>query len=141
MHHHFGSRFLIGSLSSMGFCSSYSEVQRFEASAAVSNSTDIPDSGDNVFLQYVGDNMDHNACTLNGNHTFHGMGIIASATPGTSQARAVPRLNVTSKDVKDVGTIDITYFQGNRAHFGNIMYKDIEDLRMLNPSSARVDLL
>ena len=41
MHHHFRSRFLIDSLSAMGYCSSYSEVQRFEANAAASVAPDI----------------------------------------------------------------------------------------------------
>ncbi|KAK7111326.1 hypothetical protein V1264_010980 [Littorina saxatilis] len=36
MHHHFGSRYLIDVLNAMGFSSSYTEVQRFEANAAVS---------------------------------------------------------------------------------------------------------
>lgn len=34
MHHNFGSRSLIDTLYNMGFCSSYSEVQRFEKCAA-----------------------------------------------------------------------------------------------------------
>ena len=30
------------------------------------------------FVQYVADNVDHNVCTLDGQNTFHGMGIIGS---------------------------------------------------------------
>ena len=41
LHHHFGSRFLIDLLHALGFCSSYSEVQRFLSSAAVASGTDI----------------------------------------------------------------------------------------------------
>ena len=35
MHHHFASRFLVDTLNNLGYCSSYSEVKRFESSAAV----------------------------------------------------------------------------------------------------------
>ena len=33
-------------------------------------------------MQFVADNADHNLRTLDGHETFHGMGIIAAATPG-----------------------------------------------------------
>ena len=42
MHHHYGSKFLIDSLNSHGFCSSYTEVKKFEMSAAQIKGTDIP---------------------------------------------------------------------------------------------------
>ena len=41
MHHHFRSRFLIDNLAAMGYCSSYSEVQRFEENAAFSTCPDV----------------------------------------------------------------------------------------------------
>ena len=34
-----------------------------------------------TFTQLVADNIDHNVATLNGQETFHGMGIIADSTP------------------------------------------------------------
>ena len=40
-------------------------------------SKQVTNTGDNTFVQYVGDNVDHNIATLNGKGTFHGMGIIA----------------------------------------------------------------
>ena len=30
------------------------------------------------FTQFCADNIDHNVCTLDGNNTFHGMGMIAA---------------------------------------------------------------
>ncbi|VDI53290.1 Hypothetical predicted protein [Mytilus galloprovincialis] len=81
MHHHFGSRFLIDSLYNMGFSSSYSEVQRYEMNAAMSQGTDIPEVTEEGNLQYIADNVDHNLRTIDGHGTFHGMGIIASVTP------------------------------------------------------------
>ena len=38
IHHHFASKFLIDTLHSLGFCSPYSEIERFESFAAVSKS-------------------------------------------------------------------------------------------------------
>ena len=67
MHRHFGSRFLVDSLHSHGFCSSYSEVQNFERSAAFFQGTHIPEldnTCDSVFIQYAADNVDHNLRTI-----------------------------------------------------------------------------
>ena len=80
VHKHYGSRFLIDSLHSHGFCSSYSEVQKFERSAALFQGTDIPelnDADESVFIQHSADNVDHKIRT----NTFHGMGIIVAVTP------------------------------------------------------------
>lgn len=40
MHHHFGSRFLLDTLNTHGFDSSYTEVQRFELNAAAAAAHD-----------------------------------------------------------------------------------------------------
>lgn len=79
--HEFGSEFLLQQLSRLGF----REVTRFKTSLMPSGNDRIPDIGAS-FTQFVADNTDHNVRTLDGNNTFHGMGIIA-ATPvqnGTS---------------------------------------------------------
>ena len=58
-HHHFRSRFLVDSLSAMGFCSSYSEVQRFAENAAISVAPDILGGDSNrldMTLLFVADN-------------------------------------------------------------------------------------
>ena len=78
MHKQFGSRFLIDTLNQLGFCSSYSEIQRYERSAAVNLGTDIPGLMPGTFVQHIADNVDHNLRTLDGYNTFHGMGIIAA---------------------------------------------------------------
>ena len=59
MHHHFASKFLINSLHSHGYCSSYSEIQLFEWSAAAQQGTELP-INTNSFVQYMADNVDHN---------------------------------------------------------------------------------
>ena len=68
MHHHFRSNFLIDIRSSMGYCSSYSEVQRFEENAASSVAPDVLDgvhTPDKMVL-FAADNVDHTMVTLDG---------------------------------------------------------------------------
>jgi len=84
MHQHFRSRFLIDILSAMGYCSSYTEVQRFEENAAAAGAPEVLGNiniADKMLL-FVADNVDHNIISLDGKGTFHGMGMIAAITPG-----------------------------------------------------------
>lgn len=67
MHHHFGSKFLIDTLSNLGFSSSYWEVQKYESSAAATLKVQLPEYFPGQFLQFVADNVDHNIRTLDGN--------------------------------------------------------------------------
>jgi hypothetical protein len=90
MHHHFGSRFLIDSLYQHGFCSSYSEVQRYEHSAATSRAIETTVQP-GQFVQYAADNVDHDIRTLDGKGTFHGIGMIGAVTPGMKTTRVVSR--------------------------------------------------
>ncbi|CAC5419298.1 unnamed protein product [Mytilus coruscus] len=59
MHHHFGSCFLVDTLYNLGFCSSYSEVQKFEMNTAASRSTEN-ENDNHSFVQFIADNVDHN---------------------------------------------------------------------------------
>ena len=81
MHYNIGSRFLIDSLHEHGFCSSYSEVQRFEHNAALTRGTVTPNFCANDTIQYMADNMDHNVNTLDRLNSFHEMGMTATITP------------------------------------------------------------
>ena len=109
-HHQFGSRFLIDILNSKGFCSSYSEVQRFESSAAMTHGTDFCKTPEQ-FLQFVGDNVDRNTRSLDGHNTFHGMGIIATLTPKVKQTRHIPRIRATNEDLIKIGKVNIAYYK------------------------------
>lgn len=83
MHHHFRSRFLIDNLFALGFCSSFSEVQRFEENAAATAAPDVPGNANmpGSMLLFAVDNVDHNIISLDGKGTFHGMGMVACITP------------------------------------------------------------
>ena len=110
LHHHFASRFLIDTLNKHGFCCSYHEVHHFEQNAAVSYGADIPNFS-SQFVQYVADNVDHNTRTLDGNDTFHGMGMIAVITPAVKKCHQIFRVKVTAKDIAEVGKVPIQFPQ------------------------------
>eukprot|EP00794_Sanderia_malayensis_P002072 gene2072-2349_t len=111
MHRQFGSRFLIDSLHSHRFCSSYSEVQKFERSAAYHQGTEIEGIDNDSFIQHVADNVDHNVRTIDGLNTVHGMGIIAAVTPRVTYTKPVPRIDVSSKDIISIGSIETRAFR------------------------------
>ena len=93
LHRHYASRFLIDTLHKHGFCCSYNEVHQFEQNAVLSYGTDIPNYS-SQFVQYVADNVDHNIKTLDGNDTFHGMGMIAVITPKIKKSNPILRVKV-----------------------------------------------
>jgi len=139
LHLDYGSRFLIDTLSELGFCSSYSEVQRFQQSASVSQRLDIPGfTPDQQFMQFVADNVDHNTRTLDGLNTFHGMGIIVAVTPAVKSTRIVPRVQATAEDVAAVGKIDIHFYKGRESSSGT--YKSLPGFCAEDPSYS-IDLL
>ena len=132
-HHHFASHFLLDLLYHLGFCSccymylfssswySYHEVKNFEQNAAANQGMKI--SGlTNEFIQYIGDNVDHNIQTLDGHDTSHGMRI-ATVTPCTNQVCVVPRENVTMHDISSAGHIPIYFPHHENYTLVDIIYK------------------
>ena len=59
--------------------------------------------------QYVADNTDYNIRTLEGNDTFHGMGMIAIVILGTKKSNQILRVKVTPKDIAAVGRVPVYY--------------------------------
>ena len=140
LHHSFASRFLIDTLYNLGLCISYSEVHKFETSAAAAQGIDIPGYEDGNFIQYVADNVDHNVRTLDGSDTFHGMGIIAGVTPGTKSRDPIPRLDVSIDDLKSAAKIDIKYYRPPSNLMTEISYQELEDLKVID-TTRLVDFL
>lgn len=128
LHHHFASKYLIDVLNSFGFCSYYGEVLKFESSAAVSQGAYLPQTMSDSMIQFSADNVDHNLHTLDGHDTFHGMGIIASVTPGMKFSNSIPRLDTTADQVVNAGKIDLKYhkLKAEMPHF------TLKDLRRLD---------
>ena len=118
LHHLSGSRHIVDLLHKLGFCSSYDEVKTFERSAALHQGVDLYGVGPgSSCIQFVADNVDHNLKTLDGEGTFHGMGIIGAATPGVQANNHIPRqasltaVSVTTRNqipIKEYGPKPVT---------------------------------
>ena len=139
MHHHFSSKFLIDSLYSHGFCVSYTEVRKFERNAALAQGIDLPGFTPDQCMQYAGDNVDHDLCTIDGKNTFHGMGIIATVTPALKTKRVVPRRNVTPQEIADIARINILPYLGENSALDWLTYGSL-NTKLLDQSS-NIDLL
>ncbi|VDH88715.1 protection of telomeres protein 1 [Mytilus galloprovincialis] len=129
LHHNFASRFLVSTLNNLGFCSSYQEIQKFESSAALTQGVDIPGEICNSFIQFVADNVDHNVRTLDGNNTFHGMGIIAGITPGTKRTAPIPRISVSSDDINSIAKVNIQYYKPQNDFMTKLNFSELRELR------------
>ena len=143
LHHMFGSRFLIETLNSMGFCSSYPEVQRFESSAVVARNQETSDLLDQThFLQFVADNVDHNTDTIDGNNTFHGMGIISCTTPGKIKSpKEIPRVELSTEELLSIGHINVLHYTPDQLNsFTSMKFEKLQELRKIN-TTWKLDIL
>ena len=78
----FGSKWLAGHISRLGYRISYDEVLRYKQSVVESmNGVENMNESSN-FTQWVADNVDHNINTLTGKGTFDGIGIISVTQSG-----------------------------------------------------------
>ena len=139
LHHHFASRFVVDSLHHHGFCCSYQQVQEFERSAALSHGTDIPNFS-YQFVQYAADNVDHNIRTLDGDNTFHGMGMIATVSPGVRSNNRIPRMKVSLGDLASLGQVPIRFHKEESIGMTAIMYEKLYKLKAHDPT-ANLDIL
>ena len=74
----FGSKLLNVMLNHLGFSSSYDEVIRFKQNVVrFEKADDVMKLMTGDFIQYVGDNTDHDINTIDGKNTHHGLGSIA----------------------------------------------------------------
>ncbi|KAK7111484.1 hypothetical protein V1264_011106 [Littorina saxatilis] len=140
LHHLFGSKFIVEHVNKLGFCSSYAEVRRFEQCAAVSQGVDLYGTVPDSRIQFVADNVDHNIRTLDGTGTFHGMGIIASATPCQKQHNSIRRdQRVTNKSLMGVGSIPVRYFDPSTISL-SLVYELLHDFST-NDDRKKLDLV
>ena len=90
------SKWLNSLLSRLGFAVSYDEVIRFKQNIVAHDSVDeVVCPLGTTFMQYVGDNTDHDIATVDGKNTHHGLGSIAIANGVfadiNNQRRPLPR--------------------------------------------------
>ena len=146
LHHYFGSKFLIDTLYSHGFCSSYAEVLKFESCAAaqVPLTMDIENdavrslmSGNGHFRQFVCDNADRNPWSLDGKKALHAMGIIETVTPAIRQRTLIRRDN--QSNIQSQSVIPIHYYDRPKSN-KPIIYARLRQVRREIPVSL-VDVL
>jgi hypothetical protein len=52
---------------------------------------------------------------IDGNNTFHGMGIIACATPGKQKSpKEIPRVEVTTEELISIGHINVFHYKSDQ---------------------------
>ncbi|WAR14553.1 LOW QUALITY PROTEIN: hypothetical protein MAR_004658 [Mya arenaria] len=68
--------------------------------------TNLPDFSPGKFLQFVADNVDHNACTLDGHGTFHRMGIIACTSPISDAKMPISKKEIPLEEIVELGHFD-----------------------------------
>ncbi|XP_053404320.1 uncharacterized protein LOC128558588 [Mercenaria mercenaria] len=141
LHHQFGSRILIETLNSLGFCSSYQEVQKYEKCAAYTQGNAVDRNNVEQYVQFVADNIDHNTATIDGHNTFHGMGIIATFTPKDNKRRVVPRIQVTNEELVKIGKINIKYYKQNDNVLENVKFEKLLDIDCEDPIPGNFEFL
>ena len=126
------SRVLIDILYSLGYSVSYTEVMNFERNAAVSNATydncNNEQESQDMFLQFIADNFDHNEDTKTGGNTTHVMGIISCQTPKVEQTNlpTIQRTKISSTDMLDrltLGNLIKPYKKLNASKFRYVKLK------------------
>ena len=135
MDHVFGSKWLINELSHLGFSISYDEVVKYKQSV-IQSETQICYL--NTFLAHLHDNVDHNVVSLDGQGSFHGMGIIAISSPKDTvplhtRAHVIPRLpRITANEVvKDKGLTIMQYMGHAKKALSSIIYDPILHLQVI----------
>ena len=65
----------------MGLAFLYTEILNYEKHAAIMSQNHLDQLHPHQFTQFIANNVDLNLKTIDGNNTFHGMGMRALITP------------------------------------------------------------
>ena len=116
-------------------------MSKFDRSAAATQGTEIPNLSTETFVQYAADNVDHNSCPLDGYNTFHGMGMIAAITPGTSNRQPIPCISVTADDIAEVGKINIQQFISQHEGMQEFQYQQLRDYNDVEDPTSNAEII
>ena len=124
MHHHYCSRHFIYTLNKIRFCSSYNKVLILKRNACMNDEKSLTGQvAEGSTLDFIADNVDHNTCTLNGDSTMHGMGIITAITKGKFTQTDVQRKLV----LHYYEEINRNFFKYENIKMSSIMNSSSED--------------
>jgi len=145
--HAFGSKWLLESLSRLGFSISHDEVNLYKPSVVLNENLNSPESFPLSFTQWSGDNVDHNVVNIDGSGTFHGIGIISMSAPcdklkdGKFLEIAIPqskRVNVLNL-VKNRSIPIIPYCLPDKYSLSQLHFKPIAHLHFVYKTSHKVN--
>ncbi len=85
-------------------------------------------------------NVDHNTVTIDGRGTFHGMGTIATVTPGTKRSYSVARNTVSTEEILSIGQVNIKYFKAGPQGISSLSYQPLA-LPDAEDSTSGIDAL
>lgn len=126
LEHKYGHRDLVDMINKLGFCSSYTEANKYRSNAAVVQGDNLPEQVAHSFLQYQADNVDHASRTLDGHGSIHVMGQMATLTPAIQSTRRIPRLKVDMEVIKQLAKVNLVEQRDPKAVLSKIMYANIE---------------
>ena len=89
----------------------------------------------------MADNVDHNIDTIDGNNTFHGMGIMACATPGKQKSpKEIPRVEVTIEELISIGHINVFHYKSDK-HGNSFTSMRFQNFKNLEKGTQREKLI
>ena len=142
LHSDFQSRLIVDEIHAAGFSQSYHTVEKFERAAAVTNGVLLPDLEKDASIQYAGDNVDVNLCTIDGKGTFHAMGMIATVTPPVSVITKVLRRNVSNDEIRHVGHVSISHLLDGEVDINpSIILMPLKPATPISQITTDIDLL
>lgn len=128
INHKSGSKLIVNLLSNLGVCASYYDVALHGMSAIKAEVTTITPP---VFAQYVYDNADHNAQTLDGKNTIHvAAGIVALHPPSIlGTGKLVEKLTKLpyAAEVASFGNVPLKDYVDHEKSLKSIVYEDVQD--------------
>ena len=126
LEHKYGHRDLVDMLRKLGFCSSYSEANKYRTNAAAVQGVDLPEEVSRSFIQYQADNVDHASRTLDGHGSVHVMGQMATFTPAIKSVRQIPRLKVDMEVIKRLAQVNIVEQKDPKTVLSKIVYQNVQ---------------
>ena len=133
--HLYRSKNIVDTLHKMGFCSSYTEVIRFEKNAADCVEPDVL-GGDvdllDMSVLFAADNVDHNIITIDGKGTFH------AVTPGKQTNHLIPRRQISELETENKTTIPFLEYRFAKHACHEVVF---EDLPRFLDSDNRIEIL
>ena len=92
------------------------------------------------FLQFVADNVDHNTGTIDGHGTFHGMGIIASSTPGSEVTLCVRRRELSIDQLVETSKIPVKYYVPSSESSNDSVFSELHEISVLRQLQRPLDI-